>query len=594
MLLIMSVLILQIRKHKDAVGTTCFTFLLGAAIIYSFFYALEISSTTMKTALIFYKLEYIGIPFIPTFFLTFAIKYSGKKHWLTTPSIIGLFTIPFVTMILVFTTEQHTLYHKEILLSTGTIFPSLIFKPGIWYAVQEFYNVLCMMFGIMLLLNMWMEIAPVFRKQVSIVTIGALIPFLTLLLYIADIFPEGLDPIPYSIPLCALVIYIGITRFKLLDVAPMARSLLFEKLPDGVIVLDGTKRIVDYNTSAASYLGITSDLIGKNASELMNSWPELVTCELEKKKSNNLEVKKDINGTTYWLKITFQPLFNENQSLIGEMIVIRDITESKEAEEMLLRTNRHLEEATAKAQYMTAQAEMANRAKSEFIANMSHEIRTPLNGIIGFSDILMGTKMTDQQSHYMRTVHTSANTLLDLINDILDYSKMETGKLELDPEMIDLSHMIEHIIDIVEPNAHEKGLDLKLNIIGNIPEWTIVDQSRLRQVLMNLLSNAIKFTEDGEIELKIEMSEIQDETHKTGFRFSVIDTGIGIAEEDMERIFDLFSQADGSITRKYGGTGLGLTISSRLLEMMDSRLELESEVGKGSIFYFILRLPTAN
>jgi signal transduction histidine kinase len=271
--------------------------------------------------------------------------------------------------------------------------------------------------------------------------------------------------------------------------------------------------------------------------------------------------------------------------------VLRDITGKKKAEETLLETNRYLEETTYRAKNMAAQAEMANRAKSEFLANMSHEIRTPLNGVIGFSDILMETEPTESQSHYMKIVYTSANALLDMVNDVLDFSKIEAGRLELDPEITELTELLYQIKDVVKYKAHEKELELKLNIVSDIPQHIIVDNLRLRQILINLLSNAIKFTEKGEIELKIETFTIPDNTHEIGLTFSVKDTGIGIAEENIGKIFDSFSQEEGSINRRSGGTGLGLTISNRLLEMMGSKLELESEVGKGSTFYFTIVLP---
>ncbi len=300
-------------------------------------------------------------------------------------------------------------------------------------------------------------------------------------------------------------------------------------------------------------------------------------------------MKRNDGEKTLWLNIDFLPLYDEHNDMKGQMLLLSNITERKHAEEELLKANRDLEAAISHANCMTAKAEHANNAKSEFLASMSHELRTPLNGVIGFSDLLRQTDLTDSQFQYVKAVNTSANSLLDLINDVLDFSKIEAGKLELYPERTNLIELSEQVTDIVKYRAHEKNLELLLNISPDLSFYVIVDKLRLRQVLINLLGNAIKFTEKGEVELKIEASNILDKTNEIELTFSVRDSGIGISKESHSKIFESFSQADGSITRKFGGTGLGLTISNKLLNKMGSRLELESEPGKGSTFYFTVR-----
>nr|MBI1229744.1 response regulator [Cytophagales bacterium] len=235
------------------------------------------------------------------------------------------------------------------------------------------------------------------------------------------------------------------------------------------------------------------------------------------------------------------------------------------------------------------QAEKASLAKSEFLANMSHEIRTPLNGIIGFSDLLVKTDLGEAQKQYLNIVNQSANTLLNIINDILDFSKIEAGKLELDINRSDLYELAGQATDVVSYQAQKKGVEVLLNLEPHLPRYILVDDIRLKQILINLLGNAVKFTNEGEIELKVSLLETVDEDHGR-FRFEVRDTGIGIPKETQLKIFDAFSQLDGSTTKKYGGTGLGLTISNKLLDMMGSRLGLESIVDKGSTFSFELTL----
>ncbi|MDK2834699.1 MAG: two-component system, sensor histidine kinase and response regulator [Methanolobus sp.] len=574
-----------IRKIKTTSGARCFSFLLLSTAIYSLFYALEISSYDLQTILVFYKLEYLGVSTIPFFFLLFAINYTGKKQWSSNSLVAAFMIVPVITILLVFTTEYHDLFHKSFHIANEGLFPVAVYEPGIWFWVHNAYTIICVILGISLLFGMLLGTSPALRKQVSIVLLGSLIPFITLLLYLAGMKPWGIDPAPFSMTLSGFIIYVGFTRYKLFDFAPMARSLLFDNIPDSVIVLDMEERIVDCNHSAIKQLRIKAKDMGKRVSELSDPWVCLLTDRPETGAKDNREVKMTIEDSTFWLSVTSLPLNDKYRGITGYMVIISNITARKTAEEELLVKNRLLEEATDHANHMAAQAEMANSAKSQFLAVMSHEMRTPLNGIIGFTDLLMETELMEAQMQHMKAVYTSATSLLDLINDMLDFSKIEAGKLELDTERIDLVETCEQIADIVKCRAHEKGLELLLNVSPELPRYVIADRLRLKQVLVNLLGNAVKFTETGEIELRIEAAPVAD-TGLVDFTFSVRDTGIGIARENLSRIFNSFSQVDGSITRRYGGTGLGLTISSRLLEKMGSRLELESESGKGSTFHF--------
>ena len=231
----------------------------------------------------------------------------------------------------------------------------------------------------------------------------------------------------------------------------------------------------------------------------------------------------------------------------------------------------------------------ASRAKSSFLANMSHELRTPLNGIVGFSDLLLECDLPPTYRSYVENIHTSADTLMALINDILDFSKIEAGRMDLDPRSVDLPTLLDNAVKTVRFVAEKKGLRLLSKVDSSMPRFVEVDPVRLTQVLVNLLGNAVKFTEEGEIELK---TTLKKRTRK-GVRLevSVRDTGVGIAPEYQRIIFDSFTQADPSATRKFGGTGLGLAISNRIVEQMGDRLRLESGVGEGSTFSFVIDVP---
>ncbi len=307
-------------------------------------------------------------------------------------------------------------------------------------------------------------------------------------------------------------------------------------------------------------------------------------------------------GHMVYFRTIKTPVCNSNNEIIGMQGIFWDITPQKKAEkEMMIAkqvaeaynreltsTNDQLEEAVSHARQMALAAESASSAKSEFLANMSHEIRTPMNGIIGFTNLMIETQLNDEQRDYINTVRISAEALLTIINDILDFSKIEAGKLDLEEIDVDIRELVGVALELLSERAQTKNLELAALVHHDVPHILRGDPHRLRQVLINLIGNAIKFTTEGEVFVQVTFVDQQEDDIE--LRIEVRDTGIGISQEGQKKLFAAFSQADGSTTRKYGGTGLGLAISKKLSRIMGGDIGVISQEGRGSTFWFTVKL----
>ncbi len=372
---------------------------------------------------------------------------------------------------------------------------------------------------------------------------------------------------------------------RLRDYQFYTRSL-FESNIDALMTTDPSGIITDVNKQMEALTDCTRDeLIGapfKNYFTDPEGAEASIKRVLSEKKVTNYELTaRTRDGQETVVSLNATTFYDRDRGLQGVFAAARDVTERKLLDQVL-------QEKTAELEKAKAVAEKANLAKSDFLSNMSHEIRTPMNAIIGMSHLALKTELTPRQRDYIKKIKGSSRHLLSIINDILDFSKIEEGKLTIEHTEFELEKVLDKVADLIAEKASAKGLELVFDVDKDVPPNLIGDPLRLEQILINYSNNAVKFTEHGEIDIIIRLKEQTDDD--VLLYFAVRDTGIGLTEEQMGRLFQRFSQADTSTTREFGGTGLGLAISRKLAELMGGEVGVDSEFGKGSTFWFTARL----
>ena len=564
---------------KRTIPAARFFMSLAAGIgIWSLFYLFEVVNLLLRLKELYFGLKYLGVVLVPISLIAFVMEYTGVPLRRVIKILPFLVIEPVITLGLLATNSLHGWFYTNPRLEIAQAFIVLAFTPQVWYYVNIGYSLLVGVISMILIIRYYRISAGFRRRQIMFFMLGGIIPLGALSLTLSGVTAlPALDFTSLAMVSSLPFLAVSVFQYRLLDVVPEARDLAIEFMDDSVIVINRRFRVLDVNPAAQALFGVKAvEVIGRPLGDYLPLTEEL-RAGISQPERFQQDIMLSRDGQEVQFELRSFRLSSWYGRPAGRLVLLHDVTETKLLEQNLRQAKDAAEEAT--------------RAKSLFLASMSHEIRTPLNAVIGMTTLLQDTTLDADQQEYVNTIRAGSDTLLTSINDILDFSKIEAGRMELETQVFHLESCVEDAIEILVPLAAAKNLALYYLPAGNLPAWINADPTRLRQVLVNLLSNAVKFTEKGEVVVRAAAeSQLEDQME---LHFSVSDTGIGIPPRQLDRVFETFTQADASIARRYGGTGLGLTISSRLVSIMGGHIWVESQEGQGSTFHFTLPVEPA-
>jgi PAS domain S-box-containing protein len=556
--------------------------------------ALHTVTPEMSVRVFWAKVQYLAIPSVPPLWLLFALDY-GQWRGVACGRLACLWAIPLLTLAMAWTNEWHGWLWSSITPVSAAPGVRLVYHYGPWFWVTVVYSYLLLLYGTLVLGRALYRHPPPFRQQSIALLVGATIPWVGNAVYLARLIPvPGLDITPLAFTASGLLCVWGLFRYRMFDLVPTARDLVIENMRDAVLVLDRHHRVMDVNPAAAQLIGCPpAQLIGTPIQEIVPDRPDLfAACTAAEEAS--AEIAYSQRGDPRHFELRVSPIHDRQGRYHGQLLVLHDITTRKRV--------------AVELEHAKEQAETANRAKSTLLATMSHELRQPLTTIVGYCSLLqLQIQPLDRAdlSTGIERVMAASKHLHTLLSNSLDFAKIEAGAMQLYPETFVVSTLVAELQHLIHPLIEQHANRLEIFCAPDIGTF-YADLTKVRQVLFNLLSNATKFTEHGTITLAVTRTtrakcsvlhgaSARNEDHSmqpaAWLAFRVSDSGIGMTPEQMRKLFQPFTQADASTTRRYGGTGLGLTISRHFCQLMGGDITVESTPGQGSTFTVFL--PTS-
>jgi signal transduction histidine kinase/CheY-like chemotaxis protein len=526
--------------------------------------AVEVQAVSVVVHDRWFVIRYLAQACIPIGVLALCLDASGHAAWIAGRRRAALLALPAPFLVIIAANPWLQSFAKatppDTPMSPGVLHA---IDPALGYWLYAAYAIVVTASGFLLLLDQAFRQGGVARRQLILLLAGLSLPTVGIIASQVTGLGSGWTLGPSWYGLTTLIIGVAIFRFGLFDLVPVARAAVFDEMGEGVVVFDETRRVVDANRAAARLLGRDTVRARTAAADLFAGSPALVAAI-----DAAVSARHDLSAGAFLLRAIVTPL-SGTASRHGCLVLLHDITETSRVE------------AALKA---------ASRARGDFLARMSHEIRTPMNGIIGLSGLLLQTDLDERQRQYARGTRQSAQALLRLVNDVLDFSRIDAGRLSLETSDFEPRATLAEAVELVRPEAQAKGIALTMATDADVPFTVAGDVGRLRQVLINLLGNAVKFTLTGEVRARIGLDPATA-TDAVVLCVAVADTGIGIAPETVERIFQPFVQANAIV--EYGGSGLGLTISKQLVDLMGGHIAVASAIGRGSTFTFTMPVGRA-